>query len=710
MKRITWFMSCLLLMLVALQAKAAVVYVETDDPTFNVYTWSPETFGGWPGSLITDKAELTEVNGKQYYKFSLDGTGRFIIFNKGGVQTQNIPLVDGDNYFTYPIDGDYSKYETTNPPIVITSYTIVGVAELCGQEWAPGLEANDMELQDDGSYQLVREGLTLEAGGYDYKVVGNHAWGLFEVPQSGNQTLTIAEDGKYNVTFTLKLGEENILTAEATEVEPVVIDHTYTVTGEEDLMGVSWDLNAVENEMTKIEDGVYTLVKDNLDLNARSYEYKVVRDHSWSWAVPQTGNYSLNIEERGKYKVTFKLTLGETPTLTAVAEKLEEPPVPITSYTIVGDAALTGADWDVNAEANEMTQESQGVYVLLKENVQLTAGNYNYKVVGNHSYDVYQLPLQGNNTLEIAADGKYNVTFKLTLGEEGDNLTASAEKIEEPPVPITSYTIVGDAALTGVDWDVNAEANEMSAQEDGSYKLVKSEVELAPNNYEYKVVGNHSYEAFQLPLQGNQILEIATNGKYNVTFILTLGETPVLTATAELVQEILPDYVLHYGTQGAEWQDKVFIPGEGENEGKLVAADVEFATDTEFGIKYGDTWYAGIPNNDEPHYRIHGDWCTDIPLCTGDDVKNFIIKEAGTYTFILTIGEEGNTLTVTGFPITPTVVGDLNADNLVDVSDVNIMVNMILGISEKTDAADLDHSGDVDVSDVNILVNIILGR
>lgn len=522
---------------------------------------------------------------------------------RGGVQTQNIPLVDGDNYFTYPIDGDYSKYETTNPPIVITSYTIVGVAELCGQEWAPGLEANDMELQDDGSYQLVREGLTLEAGGYDYKVVGNHAWGLFEVPQSGNQTLTIAEDGKYNVTFTLKLGEENILTAEATEVEPVVIDHTYTVTGEEDLMGESWDLNAVENEMTKIEDGVYTLVKDNLDLNARSYEYKVVRDHSWSWAVPQTGNYSLNIEERGKYKVTFKLTLGETPTLTAVAEKLEEPPVPITSYTIVGDAALTGADWDVNAEANEM-----------------------------------------------------------------------------------------------------------SAQEDGSYKLVKSEVELAPNNYEYKVVGNHSYEAFQLPLQGNQILEIATNGKYNVTFILTLGETPVLTATAELVQEILPDYVLHYGTQDAEWQDKVFIPGEGENEGKLVAADVEFATDTEFGIKYGDTWYAGIPNNDEQHYWIHGDWCTDIPLCTGDDVKNFIINEAGTYTFILTIREEGNTLTVTGFPITPTVVGDLNADNLVDVSDVNIMVNMILGISEKTDAADLDHSGDVDVSDVNILVNIILGR
>ena len=379
MKKITWFMSCLLLLLVGLQARAADVYVETDDPTFNVYTWSPETYGGWPGKTLTDEAvggTLVTVNGKDYYKFTIDaidanGGIRYIIFNKGNQQTDNIRLVDGDNFFVYPAGenrDDYTKYETTNPPIAITSYTIVGVAELCGEEWAPGETSNDMLLQEDGSYQLVKEGLTLMAGtDYDYKVVGNHVWSLWEVPQQGNQTLTVTEDGEYDVTFTLTLGDTPTLTAEATKVGTVVIDHTYTVTGAEELMGVAWDVNAVENEMTLVEEGVYTLVKENIELNAATYDYKVVRDHSWSWAVPQSGNYSLNIAERGKYNVTFKLSLlTDPPTLTAEAEMLEEPPTPITVYTVVGQAGLMGVDWDVNAVENEMTQEAQGVYTLTK--------------------------------------------------------------------------------------------------------------------------------------------------------------------------------------------------------------------------------------------------------------------------------------------------------------------------------------------------------
>ena len=100
MKKFTLFMSLLTTMIVGLQARAADVYVATDDPTFNVYTWSPEQFGGWPGTLITEAATLTEVNGTQYYEMTREGTGRCIIFNRDGVQTQNMPLQDGDNFFT----------------------------------------------------------------------------------------------------------------------------------------------------------------------------------------------------------------------------------------------------------------------------------------------------------------------------------------------------------------------------------------------------------------------------------------------------------------------------------------------------------------------------------------------------------------------------------------------------------------------------------
>ena len=56
------------------------------------------------------------------------------------------------------------------------------------------------------------------------------------------------------------------------------------------------------------------------------------------------------------------------------------------------------------------------------------------------------------------------------------------------------------------------------------------------------------------------------------------------------------------------------------------------------------------------------------------------------------------------------LVGDVNNDNAVNVSDVTEIVNMILGIIPKNmDSADIDNNGQVNVSDVTALINIILG-
>ena len=606
MKKFTLFMSLLTMMIVGLQARAADVYVATDDPTFNVYTWSPEQFGVWPGTLITEAATLTEVNGTQYYKMTLEGIGRFIIFNKDGVQTQNIPLQDGDNFFTYPVNGNYGQYETTNPPIEITSYTIAGDATLMGASWDPAATDNDMTLQGDGTYQLLKADVQLGAGSYQYKVVGNHAWSLWEVPQQGNDTLTIAEDGKYNVTFTLTLGDDassSTLTAVAEKVEDVVIEHNYTIAGDEALMGSSWSTDDESNLMALQEDGSYQLVKENVELNAQGYEYKVVRDHSWDWAVPQSGNQTLTIDQDGKYNVTFTLTLGEdaaSSTLTAVAEK-------------VGD------------------------------------------VVIEHT-----------------------------------------------------YTIAGDQALMGSNWSLDDEANLMTLQDDGTYKLVKENVELEAKGYDYKVVRDHSWD-WAVPQSGNQTLTIETAGKYNVTFTLTLGEENVLTATAEKIEEPQPEpkYLLHYGLneEGAEWADVEFV----ENEGVLEAT-AEFAENTEFVINYGDLWYGGIvASEEEAYYLIHAGWCNDIPLAT-DGRKNFHINEAGTYTFVLTIGEEGIKMDVLGFPA-PVLHGDVNGDGFVDVGDIGVLVNIMLGTENAADYpnANVDGLGSIDVSDVNEVVNIMLG-
>ncbi len=55
------------------------------------------------------------------------------------------------------------------------------------------------------------------------------------------------------------------------------------------------------------------------------------------------------------------------------------------------------------------------------------------------------------------------------------------------------------------------------------------------------------------------------------------------------------------------------------------------------------------------------------------------------------------------------IPGDVNDDGDVNVNDVTLLINMILGIVEMTEAGDVNASGNIDVNDVTLLINIILG-
>ena len=69
-----------------------------------------------------------------------------------------------------------------------------------------------------------------------------------------------------------------------------------------------------------------------------------------------------------------------------------------------------------------------------------------------------------------------------------------------------------------------------------------------------------------------------------------------------------------------------------------------------------------------------------------------------------------NAVVTFDFMLAP-VTGDLNGDGKVDITDVNLVINILLGIEDTpadVDAADLDGNGAVDIADVNLLINIIL--
>ena len=63
------------------------------------------------------------------------------------------------------------------------------------------------------------------------------------------------------------------------------------------------------------------------------------------------------------------------------------------------------------------------------------------------------------------------------------------------------------------------------------------------------------------------------------------------------------------------------------------------------------------------------------------------------------------------FAAPTTVKGDVNGNQVVDISDVTVLINYVLTGDDSgviIEAADCDGSGVIDISDVTVLINYVL--
>lgn len=106
-------------------------------------------------------------------------------------------------------------------------------------------------------------------------------------------------------------------------------------------------------------------------------------------------------------------------------------------YTVVGVEALVGYDWGagLNAAENEMAKQTDGTYLLLKENIILAVADYEYQVAKDHDWRGVS-----NSKLSIATAGKYNVTF--TFNPATGETNAEAEFVE-PVVLNKTFVVLG---------------------------------------------------------------------------------------------------------------------------------------------------------------------------------------------------------------------------------------------------------------------------
>lgn len=84
-------------------------------------------------------------------------------------------------------------------------------------------------------------------------------------------------------------------------------------------------------------------------------------------------------------------------------------------YILVGSESLTGSNWITTDTNNLMTQNADGTYSIVYNNV--AAGSYEVKAVRNGSYDKGQWPYSGNLVITVDETSIVTITLDLTTNE-----------------------------------------------------------------------------------------------------------------------------------------------------------------------------------------------------------------------------------------------------------------------------------------------------
>ncbi len=114
-------------------------------------------------------------------------------------------------------------------------------------------------------------------------------------------------------------------------------------------------------------------------------------------------------------------------------------PVVGDTYTVAGnDAAIFGESWNPALTANDM-KLADGVYTWAKAQLNLTAGDIEFKVVKNHSWDI-AYPAQ-NYVVNIAEAGEYTLT--ITFDPTTEAVAAEAVKKVIPQYEVAEAIAAG---------------------------------------------------------------------------------------------------------------------------------------------------------------------------------------------------------------------------------------------------------------------------
>ena len=186
----------------------------------------------------------------------------------------------------------------------------------------------------------------------------------------------------------------------------------YIVAGSEDLCGTVWDGTDHNNKMTDNGDGTYSKTFTNVAAK-NGYQFKVVKNGVEWYGDEADNNITFNVTTACDVTITFNATTFKS---TVTGTGVQAYVFNVEKVVAVGNgvgAWLNGANWDVNADANKMTQVADKVYEIAFDNVPVDEG-YMVKFVTNGSWaDNFGGIFEASGKESDAMYNSGNITFNL---------------------------------------------------------------------------------------------------------------------------------------------------------------------------------------------------------------------------------------------------------------------------------------------------------
>ena len=440
----------------------------SEDGEENIYTFTTtmNVFGGEADEYFEYKLrENSDWNGYQLpaqgdgnksWKDQVNGIGTYTLTFTADIANNTLECKAVKSDFTY---------------VVVGSKKVSGTDEdspLFDGNWNTATTTDVLTKGSDGKFTLTKE-VALEAQYVEFKAytkVGDTELWFGNGNGTENANYNFTSDGTYYVTFTFD-GSTISATAEQ--------KHVWTVAGSDvDLFGTAWAADATDNDMTRNDEGIWTITYKNKTLTAGTIEYKIVQDHAWTTSYGDNANPSENatatIPADGEYNVTFTFNADTKATAceivpTTVPKKITDAGYATYYSPYALDFSSTGLTAYIaklngsEVSFTEVTKVPANTGVLLKG----AAGDYNISTTLDATDDV-----TGNVLKGVLADTEVAVgSFVLLKGDKGvgfykttATFTVGANTAYFEALPTTARFIGFDDMTTTINnVDANLNAN-----------------------------------------------------------------------------------------------------------------------------------------------------------------------------------------------------------------------------------------------------------